>query len=260
MRVIRKAAVTVPEEVPGAVMALVPDSHRVVAQHQDLRAAIDLHRHLEQVVDGLEERCKLRPCSAISKARIVIAEHKNHVPASNPGAIRRGITASKAEVTQVIEPVVGRDPGIDAVDDRGVHFLNARERPLAVLDDVGVAEVGVCGEEDRHARFLAHCTPPPHTSDHSLDAVRSAMIEIQIHRLPGGDASRRSTMARITLTNTGEGVGGVKVYEVRLAEADERVGGEVVSTECRTHRDADEGVLQLVSRALLRLTASTRNK
>jgi len=37
------------------------------------------------------------------------------------------------------------------------------------------------------------------------------MIEIQINRLPGGDASRRATMARITLTNTGEGMGGVKV-------------------------------------------------
>ena len=37
------------------------------------------------------------------------------------------------------------------------------------------------------------------------------MIEIQINRLPGGDASRRATMARITLANTGEGMGGVKV-------------------------------------------------
>jgi len=79
------------------------------------------------------------------------------------------------------------------------------------------------------------------------------MIEIQINRLPGGDASRRATMARITLTNTGEGLGGVKVYDVRMAEADERVRGEVTLTEGRTHRDGDQGVLRLVSRAILLL-------
>jgi|GEM_PF-2602612 len=86
------------------------------------------------------------------------------------------------------------------------------------------------------------------------------MIEIQINRLPGGDASRRSMMARITLTNTGEGVGEVKVYEVRLADADARVRGEVVLAQGRTHRDADEGVLELVSRALLLLARSTNNR
>jgi len=79
------------------------------------------------------------------------------------------------------------------------------------------------------------------------------MIEIQINRLPGGDASRRATMARITLTNTGEGLGGVKVYDVRMAEADERVRVEVTLTEGRTHRDGDQGVLRLVSRAILLL-------
>lgn len=80
------------------------------------------------------------------------------------------------------------------------------------------------------------------------------MIEIQINRLPGGDASRRTTMARITLTNTGEGLGGVKVYDVRLAEGDASVRDEVNSTEGRTHREVDEGVLLLVQRALCRLT------
>jgi hypothetical protein len=80
------------------------------------------------------------------------------------------------------------------------------------------------------------------------------MIEIQINRLPGGDASRRTPMARITLTNSGEGLGGVKVYDVRLVEADERVPGEVGSAAGRTHRDENEGVLRLVSRAMLLLT------
>ncbi|MBX7132542.1 MAG: hypothetical protein K1X67_07680 [Fimbriimonadaceae bacterium] len=84
------------------------------------------------------------------------------------------------------------------------------------------------------------------------------MIEIQINRLPGGDASRRTTMARITLTNTGEGLGGVKVYDIRMAEVDERVRGEVISTEGRTHREIEDGILGLVQRALGRLTEPPR--
>lgn len=76
------------------------------------------------------------------------------------------------------------------------------------------------------------------------------MFEIQINRLPGGDESRRNTIARVTLTNTGEGLGGVKVYEVRLAEADARARAEVVQTSGRTHRETNEGVLRLVQRAL----------
>lgn len=80
------------------------------------------------------------------------------------------------------------------------------------------------------------------------------MIEIQINRLPGGDATRGTKMARITVTNTGEGVGGVKVYAVKLADADERIRGEVASTECRTHREIDEGILELVQKAVKRLT------
>lgn len=85
------------------------------------------------------------------------------------------------------------------------------------------------------------------------------MIEIQINRLPGGDASRRSMMARITLSNTGEGLAGVKVYDVKLVEADERVRGEASSTQGRTHREVDEGVLRLVQRALGRLCELPQN-
>lgn len=86
------------------------------------------------------------------------------------------------------------------------------------------------------------------------------MIEIQINRLPGGDETRRNTMARITLTNTGEGLGGVKVYEVRLEEADERARAEVALTEGRTHRDVHEGIFCLVQRALSQLAPSARSK
>lgn len=67
-------------------------------------------------------------------------------------------------------------------------------------------------------------------------------------------------MARITLTNTGDGLGGVKVYDVRLAEADERARAELTSTEGRTHRELEEGALCLVRRALFLLTQPNRAK
>lgn len=86
----------------------------------------------------------------------MIAEDEHHVPASDPGAVRRGVAPTEAEVAQVVEPVVGSDTGVDALDDRGVHRLDVRERPAAVLDDVGVAQVGICREEDGHVGFLDH--------------------------------------------------------------------------------------------------------
>lgn len=88
----------------------------------------------------------------------MIAENEHHVSATNPGTVRRGVAPTEAEVAQVVEPVVGSDTGVDAIDDCGVHGLDARKRPAAVLDDVGVAQVGVCREEDGHVGFLDHST------------------------------------------------------------------------------------------------------
>lgn len=156
MWVVREAAVRMAEEMPSAVVASVPNAHRVVAQHDNLRAALELHRHLEQVVHFLEERRELRPGPAVGEAWIVIPKDEHHVPASDPGAVRRGIAPTEAEVAQVVEPVIGADTGVDAIDDCGVHSLDVRKRPAAVLDDVGVAQVGVCREEDGHVGFLDH--------------------------------------------------------------------------------------------------------
>lgn len=143
-------------EVPGPVMASVPDSHRVMAQHDNLRAALELHRHLEQVVHFLEERRELRPGPAVGEAWIVIPKDEHSVAAPNPGSVRSGVTSTEAEVAKVVEPVVGSNPGVDTIDNRGVHRLDVRKRPAAVLDDVGVAQVGVRREEDGHVGFLDH--------------------------------------------------------------------------------------------------------
>jgi len=79
------------------------------------------------------------------------------------------------------------------------------------------------------------------------------MMELTLDRLPGGDSTRRRTIIRITLTNTGEGVGGVKVYAVKVAQADEVATTEARCMDCRTHRETDEGALGLAYRALGKL-------
>jgi propanediol dehydratase small subunit len=79
------------------------------------------------------------------------------------------------------------------------------------------------------------------------------MLEITIDKLPGGDANRRKCLARITLTNTGQGAGGVKTYDVRITHADERVRPDLATDSCRTYRDDHEDVLRLAHRALGRL-------
>lgn len=79
------------------------------------------------------------------------------------------------------------------------------------------------------------------------------MLELTIDRLPGGDAARRQTLVRITLTNTGEGVGDVKVYRVQVVHGDDLSRRDLKMAECRTHRGLDESVLQLAHRALGKL-------
>jgi len=76
------------------------------------------------------------------------------------------------------------------------------------------------------------------------------MLELTIDKLPGGDETRRQRLVRITLTNTGEGLGEVKVYRVQVEEADERTRAVLTREQVRTHRGVEESVLRLAHRAL----------
>lgn len=76
------------------------------------------------------------------------------------------------------------------------------------------------------------------------------MLEVTIDKLPGGNAARRQCLARITLTNTGQGAGGVTTYEVRVTHVATDRGTELAATTCRTYRETDEGVLRLLHRAI----------
>ena len=67
----------------------------------------------------------------------------------------------------------------------------------------------------------SRCSRPPRVS------VPTGMLEIIINKLPGGDASRTQPLARITLTNTGAGTGGVRIYDARITHAEERVDRRV---------------------------------
>lgn len=91
------------------------------------------------------------------------------------------------------------------------------------------------------------CSRPPRVS------VPTGMLEIIINKLPGGDASRTQPLARITLTNTGAGTGGVRIYDARITHAEERVRGELAADSCSVYRDEQEQVLRLAHRALARL-------
>lgn len=84
------------------------------------------------------------------------------------------------------------------------------------------------------------------------------MLEVTIDKLPGGDATRRQCLARITLTNTGLGVGGVKTYDVRVVQIATDRGAELAAKAGRTYRDEHEGVLRLLHRSLGKLLGDTR--
>lgn len=76
------------------------------------------------------------------------------------------------------------------------------------------------------------------------------MFEIRIDRLPGGDATRRSTVLRVLVRNSAEGVGPVRLYDVEVAEADNAATREIRRSVGRTHRDGDDGSIRLAHRAL----------
>lgn len=76
------------------------------------------------------------------------------------------------------------------------------------------------------------------------------MIEVAIDKLPGGDRSRRQNLARIEITNTGLGTGGVKLYDACITHVANDRGSELAAMSCRTYRETDEGVLRVIHRAL----------
>lgn len=81
------------------------------------------------------------------------------------------------------------------------------------------------------------------------------MLELLINKLPGGDASRTKPLARIQLTNTGDGLGAVKVYSVEVTHADASLESFIPKEPMRTHRFEDEDVLVLVHRVLNEMLA-----
>jgi hypothetical protein len=58
----------------------------------------------------------------------------------------RQLGPSHHHVPEVEDFVVGPDAVVPAVDEAAVHPRHVVEGPRAVLDDVGVPEVGVSGE------------------------------------------------------------------------------------------------------------------
>lgn len=79
------------------------------------------------------------------------------------------------------------------------------------------------------------------------------MLEVTIDKLPGGDAARRKRLVRLRLVNTGGGVGGVRLSEVRVTGAAPGEGVDRVGPSWQTFREEAEGVLRLVHRALGRI-------
>ena len=55
-----------------------------------------------------------------------------------------------SEDAEDVDGVVRADDGVPVRDEHGVYLADAVERPVAVLDDVLVTEVLVCGEVGGH--------------------------------------------------------------------------------------------------------------
>lgn len=53
--------------------------------------------------------------------------------------------------------VVGLDAFVPVLDNRFVHFFDAGKRPVFIPDDVGVVEMGIGNEIERHDENIPFC-------------------------------------------------------------------------------------------------------
>jgi hypothetical protein len=75
---------------------------------------------------------------------VVIARHRKDLLAANLLAmLQSSHLTPDAEISKEIEDVIGLNGGVEAVEDRLIHFLNAFKRSIAVADYVAMTEMKI---------------------------------------------------------------------------------------------------------------------
>ena len=121
-------------QVPRSMMGAIPDPHGVVTNHDGLA----MYRDFRKVAEPRELLGQL------ANLFIVISRHRKDFLAANLVAVlQRFRLAPDAEIPEEIEDVIGLNGGVETVEDRLIHFLEASKRSITVADCVAMPEMKI---------------------------------------------------------------------------------------------------------------------
>jgi len=121
-------------QVPCSMMGTIPDPHGVVTNHDGLA----MYRDFRKVAEPRELLGQL------ANLFIVISRHRKDFLAANLLAVlQRFRLAPDAEIPEEIEDVIGLNGGVETVEDRLIHFLDASKRSITVADYVAMTEMKI---------------------------------------------------------------------------------------------------------------------
>src|SRR3990172_451729 len=150
----REAAMGMAMKVPRSPVAAVPRLKRVVAEDDLLLPHLDLF-----VRDDLGEAVVVRPL--LLHEPIVIAMDQMDLTVQAPDVVHHLLrTTDEGKVSDMVDRVARLDLPVPVLDQGVIHLLDRLERPLAVLDDVGMTEVVVRGKI-KVAQFILWALCPP---------------------------------------------------------------------------------------------------
>jgi hypothetical protein len=121
-------------QVPCSMMGAIPDPHGVVTNHDGLA----MYRDFRKVAQPRELLGQL------ANLFIVISRHRKDFLAANLLAVLQSFRlAPDAEIPEEIEDVIGLNGGVETVEDRLIHFLDASKRSITVADYVAMTEMKI---------------------------------------------------------------------------------------------------------------------
>src|SRR5579863_495986 len=133
-RRVREVPMRVSVQVPCSMMGTIPDPHGVVTNHDGLA----MYRDFRKVAEPRELLGQL------ANLFIVISRHRKDFLAANLLAVlQRFRLAPDAEIPEEIEDVIGLNGGVETVEDRLIHFLDASKRSITVADYVAMTEMKI---------------------------------------------------------------------------------------------------------------------
>ena len=121
-------------QVPRSMMGAIPDPHGVVTDHDGLAMYGDFRK-------VAEPRELLRQFANLS---VVITRHRKDLLAATLLAVLQSLRlAPDAEIPKEIEDVMDLNGGVETVEDRLIHFLDASKRSITVADYVVMPEMKI---------------------------------------------------------------------------------------------------------------------